>query len=84
MSAPTTLAPWYVVFKEVPNMELVWYQSEYSEDKDENGEAYTFSPDKRGAILFQNLASAARVAKTEHAYVRVLVNQTDAEEFDRG
>lgn len=82
MSAPTVLSPWYTVFKEV-NDELVWYQSEYSEDRDEKGEVYTFSPDKRGALLFHSLHSAKRIADPQGAMIRVLVTEAEAKEFDR-
>ena len=87
MSAPTALAPWYVVFKEGFS-ELIWFQSDYSEDIDENtGKPYPFSPLKKGALLFQNLGSAKRVAAAEgglgSAMIRVLVTEDEAKEFSR-
>jgi hypothetical protein len=81
MSAPTTLAPWYVVFKD--GKELTWYQSDYSDDKDELGLVYTFSPNKAGALILHNLASAARIAKSQGGMVRVLITEEEAAEFSR-
>jgi hypothetical protein len=82
MSAPTTLAPWYVLCKEFGSLD--WYQSEYSDAKLSDGTPMEFSSNKRTALLFQNLASAARVAKSTHAMIRVLVTEDEAREFDRG
>ncbi len=85
MSAPTTLAPWYVVFKqyEMNKSDLLWYQSEYSEAKDAEGLVLTFALEKGGALLFQNLQSAARVAKSQGGMIRVLVTEEEAKEFNR-
>jgi hypothetical protein len=90
MSAPSTLSPWYVVFRESkvatePHYsELLWYQSEYSDDKDENGLVYTFSPNKKGALILHNLASASRIAKAQPGgMIRALTTEAEAEEFDR-
>jgi len=89
MSAPTSLAPWYVVFKDgnddVKQLgpQIIYYQSTYSEDTDEFGQAYTFSPSKEGALILHNLASAARIAKSEGGMIRVLVTQEEAAEFAR-
>lgn len=83
MSSPTTLAPWYVVFK-VHNGELIYFQSDYSDDIDEEtGRPYTFSPNERGALIYHSLASAKRVAAAEGAMVRVLLTEDDAKEFER-
>lgn len=84
MSHPTTLSPWYVVFKESHD-ELIYFQSDYSDDIDvTTGQPYPFSPLKRGALIYHSLASAKRVAAAEGAMVRVLVTEDEAKEFERG
>ena len=84
MSAPTILAPWYTVFRET-NGELVYFQSDYSDDIDvTTGRPYPFSPSNKGALIFHSLPSAKRVAAAEGGMIRVLVTEAEAREFDRG
>ncbi len=86
VSHPSSLSPWFVIFKQhhVEPQELVWYQSSYSEAVREDGVTVeTFSANKRGALLFHNLGSAARVAASENAMIRTLVTRAEAEEFER-
>ena len=78
-------SPAYVVFKESQSkpVELIYFQSSYSTDTQEDGTPSEFSPHKGGALIFQTLAAAARVAKGTAAAIRILISDTDAEEFSR-
>ncbi len=80
MSYPTVLSPWFVV------------QRNASEEKPSAPEYYTnanegaedqFTAVKRDAMLFVNLAAAARVASTNVAIIRVLTSKDDLKEFGR-
>jgi len=79
---PSIMAPAYVVYRELDN-ELVYFQSDYTDDRKEDGSIYQFSPHKGGALIYQTLQHAARVAKAEVACIRVLTCREDAAEFDR-
>lgn len=81
MSAPSTLAPWYVVCKEFGSLD--YWQSEYSPSLLSDGTPMEFSSNKEYALIFQNLPSAARVAKTTGGMIRVLVTEAEAKEFSR-
>jgi hypothetical protein len=81
MSAPTTLAPWYVVCKEFGSLD--YWQSEYSDALLSDGTPMEFASNKRTALIFHNLASASRVARANAAMIRVLVTEEEAKEFDR-
>lgn len=93
MSAPSVLSPWYVVqrFYEWHNPT----KGEPGNDYTGSGGFMTyytsmevdtteFTEEKRHALLFMSLASAARVAEDCVAEVRVLYTEDHAKEFDRG
>jgi len=83
VSQPTVLSPWYVVqriFRE-HNMHPEDVCMEYYASMEEG--TTTFQHDKKRALLFMSLASAARVAAAEEAEVRALTTKEESEEFGR-
>ena len=81
MSYPTTLSPWYVVYRP-SKKDTEYYRS--PEGTTEAEDKILFTESKRTALLFTHLQSAARVATSEGARIRVLVTREEAEEFGRG
>ena len=80
MSKPTVLAPWYVVTRQrddFPPYEApypVWYVAQ-------EGDTEPWSSDRTKAMLFTSLHSAHRVARASGAYVVVLVDEKDYNEY---
>lgn len=83
MSFPTPLNPWYVVQRLTttaePTVEMSYAVSNYDQDDS----TAMFSTNKKDALLFMSLASAARVALSEGAEVRVLTTKDATKEFSR-
>ena len=84
MTLPTILSPWFVVQRmysvtpnRAPHDGMEYYCSQ------EVG-ADSWTDDKRSAMLFMSIHSAARVAQAEAAEIRALVTAQEAEEFGRG
>lgn len=80
MSYPTTLSPYYVVYR--PGSKLGTL--EYYRSPADTADTKLFTEQRGLAMLFTNLNSAARVATSEGAEIRVLFSKEDAEEFGRG
>ena len=78
-NGPSVLAPWYVVYRE----DMLSGRGEYFRDAGDPEERRLFTPLKGTAQVFDNLQSAARVAKSEGAMIRVLTTDADAKEFGR-
>lgn len=81
MSYPTVLGPWFVVQRLNHNGLDQPVYVEYYTALDEG--VSEFQQDKKRALLFSSLHSAARVASAEGAEVRVLSSKEEAEEFGR-
>lgn len=79
MSYPTVLGPWYIV-QHCKTLTMLGEMEYYTSMEDG---VQTFQPKKKLAMLFMSLASAARVAASEGAEVRVLTSKEEAEEFGR-
>jgi hypothetical protein len=78
VTGPTVLSPWYVVYRFTgPATGIEYYRSPLEE------ETNLFVTQRGLAMLFTNLNSAARVAASEGAEIRVLVSKENAEEFGR-
>lgn len=86
MSYPTVLGPWYVIFRirDDGTASGDYKPPEYYTAMEESETNDPFQPNKKIALLFTSLQSAARVADAEVAEVRVLYSKEHAEEFSRG
>lgn len=80
MSFPTALSPWFVVFREGPKEG----ETEYYRSPENESDVKLFTVQRGLSMLFTNLQSAARVAASEGAMIRVLVDKEGAKEFGRG
>lgn len=78
---PTVLSPWYVVQQRNLLAAEEYEGVLYYQSSENAAEAWT--TDKRRALLFMSLPSAARVASAEGAEVRVLTSKQEGEEFYR-
>lgn len=80
VSKVSVMNPWYVVqtFRTLAQLGEMYY---YTAMETDTPEAFTEDPKK--ALLFMNLYSAARVARSEGAHIRVLVDEDDVKEFGR-
>jgi hypothetical protein len=79
MSFPTTLNPWFIVYRDSNRGHVEYFTTGLNED-----DKLTFTGRKAFAMLFTNLQSAARVAEIEVGMIRVLVTKEEAAEFGRG
>lgn len=79
MTLPTVLNPWYVVYKtkSTEKGEVFFY---YSAAEDGT---MLFDIRPKRAMMIQSLHTAARIAASEGANIRVLVSADDASEFGR-
>lgn len=80
MSYPTPLSPWFVVYRAGKTPDI----TEYYRSPENESDLSLFTPLAGLAMLFTNIQSAARVAASEGAMIRVLVTKEDAKEFGRG
>lgn len=86
MSYPTVLSPWYVVqtltHKPVTEdgLEVEVYVEYYAAEEDGST---VFQRDKRRAMLFMSLRSAARSVREGIDEIRVLTTEAEAKEFGR-
>lgn len=83
---PTVLSPWYVVQRLDPNYPHYDGDTEPLTEYFKHIEETTSNPwttDRKQALLFSSLQSAARVAQAEVAEIRVLVSEEDAHDFGR-
>lgn len=86
MSYPTVLSPWYVVqtltreggVHDVGEREV--YMEYYAAEEDGST---VFQQDKRRAMLFMSLRSAARSVREGIDEIRVLTTEAEAKEFGR-
>lgn len=91
MSHPTVLGPWYVVQRLVVLPDGATAEA-WEKMKTDTIEYYTAMEDgdrswqsnKKLALLFMSLHSAARVRESEVAEIRVLTTREEANEFGRG
>lgn len=81
MSYPTTLGPWFVVQRLIHENDVI-LGLEYYQHSDDGEELWVRDP--KLALLFMSLQSAARVADSTEAQVRVLTSRDNAKEFGRG
>lgn len=77
---PTPLNPFYVVYRTGSRPDV----TEYYRSPENEADIQLFTELPGLAMLFTNLQSAARVAASEGAQIRVLVSKEDAKEFGRG
>ena len=80
MSYPTVLSPWFVIFRQ----RLIPGDIEFYRSPNEADDTEIFTQQRAMAMLFTNIQSAARVAASERAMIRVLVDKEGAKEFGRG
>jgi hypothetical protein len=83
MSFPTVLSPWYAVYRQrlvhaAGPGDIEFYRSPNAADDTE-----IFTEQRAMTMLFTNLQSAARVAASEGAMIRVLVTKEEGREFGR-
>lgn len=79
MTHPTPLSPYYVVYREGNKPGI----TEYYRSPETDSDIKLFTEQAGLSMLFTNLQSAARVASSEGAMIRVLVDKEGAKEFGR-